>query len=243
VAIVSQISSAQGVKVAAKVFLSHVNPSTLLMDNYLTILPSFPLTDPYKSPSFINNFNAVNDPTLATIPSTALSITGSGAVVDWVFVELRQGVSGNTSVVATRAGVLLKNGIIVDVDVLSPLQFSNTPPGNYFITIRHRNHLGFRTNNAVALSSTATLLDFSNNSVALYGVSPLNTVNTSLSAMNGGDANADGSVDSSDAAIWEYQNGSFDDYWLSADCNLDGSIDGVDAAIIESNNGKYEELN
>jgi hypothetical protein len=60
--------------------------------------------------------------------------------------------------------------------------------------------------------------------------------------MNAGDANMDGSIDSSDSTVWELENGSFDDYLLNSDYNMDGSVDGTDSTLWEINNGKYQEL-
>jgi hypothetical protein len=60
--------------------------------------------------------------------------------------------------------------------------------------------------------------------------------------MNGGDATSDGSLDSTDSAVWEQQNGSFNDYLFNSDYNLDASVDSVDSAIWEVNNGKYQEI-
>jgi hypothetical protein len=245
-ALLSNLTFAQNVKLSAKTFIGFVNQSTLLMDNYLTTSSNFPLSDPYKSPPFLGSYNyfSVNDTTLATIPASALTATGSSAIVDWVFVQLRTTTASSFpgAIVSTRAGLLLRSGIIVDVDVLSPLQFSNTPPGNYFVTIRHRNHLGIRASSPIALSSIATVMDFTNNSIPLYGTNSHVIVNPTLSMMIGGDANADGSIDSMDLGAWESQNGNFDDYLLGADYNMDGAVDGADYAICEINNGKYAEL-
>ncbi len=225
--------------VRAKVFLSNVSTSTGTMNTYISTIPNFPLSDPYSSIAFNTFFTHVNNPTVATTTSTAIN---NNAIVDWVFLELRSGLSGSSIVDYTKAALLQNDGDIVDMDGISPVIFPNTPAGNYYVAIRHRNHLGFRTDSPIALSSTSTLLDFTNNSTSLYGITPLFSVSSTLTAMNGGDANRDGSIDSADSALWEAQNGSFDDYTLNADYNLDGSIDGIDSALWEMNNGKYQEL-
>ena len=53
---------------------------------------------------------------------------------------------------STRAAFVREDGLIVDVDGVSPVAFKGFAAGNYFITIRHRNHLGVR-------SATAQLID------------------------------------------------------------------------------------
>jgi hypothetical protein len=241
----SHLSVAQSVKLSAKVFLSNVNPTTMQMTKDLSMLSNFPLYDPYSSWAFSSKFTHVNNPTVATISPSVLANTGSNAVIDWIFVELRQAstTGSSTTVVSTKAGILRADGEIVDTDMISPLQFLNTPPGPYYVAVRHRNHLGFRTTDTVSLSSVPTLLNFTNNSVAVHGTTPLMVAYPSSAMMMvSGDANSDGSVDSMDDAIWEYQNGSYGDYNNNSDFNIDGSMDGIDSAIWELNNGKFEEL-
>ena len=128
-------------------------------------------------------------------------------------------------------------------DGSSPISFSSATADDYYIAVRHRNHLGFRTLNKFPFSNSAkTVLDFTNASVQLHGVTPLINIYPTLLAMNTGDSNADGSIDSGDSAIWETENGSFNIYTLRGDYNLDGSVDGIDSALWQLNNGKYEEL-
>jgi hypothetical protein len=227
--------------VKAKVFLNNINPNTLLMDNYVATLANFPLSDPYANGAFNGSFTHVNNSTIASINQNILAVTGNDAIVDWVFLELRTGISGSTSVAYTKAALLQADGDIVDMDGVSPVKFVGATPGNYYVTIRHRNSLGFRTNSTIALSGTATNLDFTSSS-ALYGATPLYQVSSNLFVMNAGDSNADGSIDAFDTILWEQQNGLFDDYSKNADYNLDGSVDAFDTIIWELNNGKFQEL-
>lgn len=233
------------VKLAAKVFLQEVSTTTLLMNDYIRTLSNFPLIDPYSVlGAFGANYIHVNNTSIDTIQTPVLAISGNNAVVDWVFVELRQTtLGGNTTVAYTQSGLLLRNGNIVDTDAISPLSIPNAPPGNYYITIRHRSHLGFRTANAFALSNTPTTLNFTNNSTLLFGSYPLIALSSNVYAMNGGDGNGDGSIDSFDTITWEVENGLFDDYSLNSDYNMDGSVDSFDSIIWELNNGKYQDLN
>ena len=60
--------------------------------------------------------------------SSVTAVTGSDAIVDWVFVELRNA-SGNT-VVDSRAALLQRDGDVVDVDGVSPLRFTQVDPGS-----------------------------------------------------------------------------------------------------------------
>ncbi len=207
------------------------------MSGDLTSLSNFPLSDPYAVPPLSARFAHVNNPVAAATTPTVLSGIGGNAIVDWVFLELRNGASGSSSVVYTKSALLQKDGDIVEMDGISPVKFTAAQSGNYYVAVRHRNHLGFRTASKYALSGLATALDFGSG-VALYGSTPLGLGNT----MIGGDANSDGSVDAVDSVEWGLQNGLFDDYNRNADYTMDGSVDSIDSITWELNNGKYEEL-
>ncbi len=225
----------------AKTYLASYDIGTGLMDDYVKTLPSFPNKDPYFT-TFNTNFTHVNNTIQDSTTATVLAATGNNAIVDWVFLELRTGLSGSTTIVRTKAALMQKDGDIVDMDGISPVAFANVPTGSYYVAVRHRNHLGFRTDAPIALSATTPAIDFTNNSIVLYGISPLASASATIKTMNGGDSTSDGSIDGTDSAVWELQNGSFDDYFMNADYNLDGSVDGTDSAIWELNNGKYQEL-
>ncbi|MFZ4543974.1 MAG: YHYH protein [Saprospiraceae bacterium] len=227
----------------SKVFLNHVNATSGKMGDDLKALTNFPVSDPYLGPAFNSKFVHYNNAnTSQQLNNSVLSVSGDNSIVDWVFVELRSGASNATSVLYTRSALLQSDGDVVDLDGVSPLGFSSAVSGDYYVAIRHRNHLGFRTANLITINANTPTLNFTNNSVALYGASPLRAISGNLSAMFGGDANADGSVDALDTVHWENQNGLFDDYQLNADGNLDGSIDAIDAIIWENSNGLFEEL-
>lgn len=74
-------------------------------------------------------------------PELVFSRTGNNAPVDWIYVELRDP-ADSTRVVAVRSGLVQRDGDVVDVDGVSPLTFNTVPAGNYYVVIRHRNHLG-----------------------------------------------------------------------------------------------------
>lgn len=240
--VISCTNTPNYVKVAMKAFLSHVDPNTQLMDNYISTLVNFPLSDPYAvSGAYYNTFVHVNNPTIATITPNILATTGPNAIVDWVFIELRKGIVSKP-IVRTIAALIQADGDIVATDGVSPLQIDNVGFNYYYIIVRHRNHLGFRTLNPILISSNPTTLNFTNNSVPLYGTFPNVAMTASIFAMVGGDENSDGSIDAWDTIEWAKYNGIFDDYSLNSDYNMDGSADALDSIIWELNNGKFQEL-
>ena len=68
---------------------------------------------------------------------------------------------------ATRAALLQRDGDVVDVDGVSSVQVA-VADGNYYVAVRHRNHLGVMTANPVALSGGTALIDFTGG-VGTYG--------------------------------------------------------------------------
>lgn len=228
-------------KVQIKAYLQSFDSQSNTMPIELKNIVNFPLNDPYSSASFNATFKHVNNPTVAATSQSVLNTTGADAIVDWIFLELRRGVAGLTNVVYTKAALLQADGDIVAVDGISPLEWSGIPQGDYYLTVRHRNHLGFRTLNKISINHETQVLNFTNGSIPLAGVSPLTNLGN-IRLMIGGDANKDGSIDSFDSILWEVQNGLFDDYSLNSDYNLDGSADSFDSILWELNNGLYQEL-
>jgi hypothetical protein len=226
----------------AKVFLTSLDTLTGLMNNYFASLASFPMTDPYSLSPFNSNFIHVNNSTIASTTPIALSNTGGNAIIDWIFIELRTGLSNATSVIYTKSALLQADGDIVDMDGISPLSLANVPAGNYYVALRHRYHLGIRTAQAVPLNHLSPLLNFTNNSLTLNGTNSVFKVSTNQYTLRSGDANADGSIDALDTILWENQNGLFDDFSLTADYNMDGSVDAFDSVLWELNNGQFQEL-
>ncbi|WP_051211171.1 hypothetical protein, partial [Runella zeae] len=111
---------------------------------------------PRKSP-----YVAWNPITAAdTITSnTVLTVSGQDAIVDWVFVELRDA-NDSTLVVDSRSGLVQRDGDIVEVDGVSPITFNTIVPANYFVSVRHRNHLGVMSQTALPLTQVVSTIDF-----------------------------------------------------------------------------------
>ncbi|WP_420572892.1 hemagglutinin protein [Kordia sp.] len=95
-----------------------------------------------------------------TVQSSVLAATGNNAIVDWIFVELRDAMT-NTTIVASQSALIQRDGDVVGIDGISDLKF-NIPSGNYYVAIKHRNHLGIMTASTVALSSSVEIVDFTN---------------------------------------------------------------------------------
>lgn len=220
------IADTKGVRLAPKVFLQgSYDPATDLMADGLRSLAVLPAAEPYTALGFAHQNGGGGEAVNPALWNT----TGNNAIVDWMMVELRSK-NAPATVLYTRAALVQRDGDVVEVDGTSPLYFSQAPPDQYYIALRHRNHLGFRTATAQALTATATAFNFANNSVSLYGTAPLRLLEPGTYGMYSGDANRDGSVNLTDrTAHWRLQNGAAFHYLnATADFNLDGTVNAVD---------------
>lgn len=89
--------------------------------------------------------------------SAVFSVNGPDAIVDWVFVELRN-IADSTEILATRSGLIQRDGNIVDLDGVSALEFPGIRFDSCYIVVRHRSHLGVMSEKV----STLVDLDFRN---------------------------------------------------------------------------------
>ncbi len=169
-----------------KVYLqgASLNPNTgeeSLMRDDLRIAAYIPTVTPYGDGLITNN--------------SVLSVTGTDAIVDWIWIELRDA-NSNTIVVDSRSALLQRDGDVVDVDGLSPLAF-NLSAGNYYVVIKHRNHLGIMSASTILLDNTSVAqIDFTNGSISTFGTNAQTTYGmpTNIRGMWAGDANVDGQV-------------------------------------------------
>jgi hypothetical protein len=140
------------------------NSSGGLMRDDLRAQGFIPALEPYTD---IAGFTHVGGGGDEMVSPSVLAVTGPDAIVDWVFVELRS-IAPGFPVLATQSALLQRDGDVVDVDGTSALSFDGVSDGNYFVALRHRNHLGIMTLAPQLLTSgTTTTVDF--RSVATFG--------------------------------------------------------------------------
>ncbi|MFD2574542.1 Ig-like domain-containing protein, partial [Spirosoma soli] len=149
------------ISVSPKVYLQGAlfGISGPLMRDDLRAAGYLPATHPYTA---LNPITPVG-----SMAASVTSVTGTDAIVDWVFVELRS-VTNASIVVDSRAALLQRDGDVVDVDGVSPVVFSQSLPGSYYVAVRHRNHLGVLSQAALPLSTTALVIDFRNPNTPAY---------------------------------------------------------------------------
>lgn len=213
-------SCANDLLLSAKIFLEGpYNSNTHLMNDDLRSLGMIPGTSPYTN-------------TTKTVSSSVLSLSGSNAIVDWVFIELRNALD-NTEVMHSRAALLQRDGDVVDVDGVSPVTFTEAEADDYYIVIRHRNHLGIMTSATQSLSDTPTIIDFTTSGIAVYGSNSRINLEAGVMGLYGADSDGSGSINASDrSATWNDRNQSG---YLDSDCNLDGYTNATDRGAAWNN--------
>jgi uncharacterized repeat protein (TIGR01451 family) len=123
-----------------------------LMRDDLRVKNLIPAKSPYVAWNPITQADTITS-------NTVLTVTGADAIVDWVFVELRDA-NDSTIVVDSRSALLQRDGDIVEVDGVSPITFNTVVPTDYFVAVRHRNHLGVMSKTAVPLTKVVSTIDF-----------------------------------------------------------------------------------
>jgi polysaccharide biosynthesis protein PslG len=167
-----------------------------------------PTTQPYNNIAF--NYAGIEQ--YATINSGTLN------AIDWVLIELRQDTDNNvtteTTLIKTKAVLLLEDGSLYDVaDNSAGVGFAVTPANNYYLRIKHRNHLPISTDTPFAVISAADVtMDLSTKPLKLGNVdnnSGINSVDRSkikqatdiLNTYGILDINMDGKVSAADRTV------------------------------------------
>jgi PKD repeat protein len=153
-------------KVAAdiRVFLGGPFDGSGLMHDSLRVAGSLPLVEPYT---------ALGYPHVGSGGETVLpglfAVVGPTAIVDWVMVELRDPVDPS-NVVHTATALVNRSGYVLDVEG-NPLLL-DVPQGQYYVAVRHRNHLGCMSAAQLSLSSAPTSIDFTQPTFPTFGIEP-----------------------------------------------------------------------
>ncbi len=188
------------------------NPGT--MNTYLGDNDLLPHSQPFNTAPW----NYTGTESVTTLPA---------GVVDWVLLELRTTPTGTA--VARRAAFLKSDGSIVDTDGTSPVTFNSVAAGDYYIIVRHRNHLAIMSAAPQTLSQASPLYDFTTAQAQAFGTNPMRDLGDGFFGMVSGDGEADGDVDAADKnLVWRPQNGTAWSYTKYGDYNLDGGIDALD---------------
>jgi len=210
-----------GVQVATKLLLQgSYNTGTGLMNDNLRALGFLPQNEPFTSLGFTHTGPGGGEATLSSI----FDVIGADAIIDWVFLELRDAALPST-VVATRAALLQSDGDVVDLDGVSAVLFPGVLDGSYYLSVKSRNHLGVMSSMTISLTSQPNVVyDFTQE--IGYGTNAQKTLPSGNFAFYEGDLTADGVINADDRSLaWNSRN---QIGYLSQDSNLDGNCDAAD---------------
>lgn len=133
-----------------------------LMRDDLRTSGLLPSTEPFTA----LGFQHVGPGAAEAMEPALLAVEGPDAVVDWIFVELRDAVNGDL-VVATANGLVRRNGTVVAPN--GGALFFEALPGDYRVAVRHCNHLGVMTGTAYTLTREGASVDLSSPLLPVFG--------------------------------------------------------------------------
>jgi len=148
-------------------------------------------------------------------------------VVDWVLVEIRE-TEGDVetataaTTVARKAGFILDNGYIVDLDGESDLLFPTSFEDNIYVVIWHRNHIRVMSSAALTQVGGVYTYDFTDDVTKAYG-SQQKEISAGVFGMYSGDVDNDGEVFAGDVGIFLNDYPTFGAY-VNSDLDLDGEV-------------------
>ena len=138
----------------------------------------------------------------------------------------------------------MKNdGTIVDMDGTNPVKFNGRPDGDYYIVIKHRNHLPIMSKNMESLNSISSLYDFTTGSEKFYGGNAAaKELEANIWGMIAGDGNGNGQVQNDDSEnIWKPDNGTSG--YKNSDYNMNGQVQNDDNEDYwKPNNGRGSQV-
>lgn len=170
-----------------------------------------PLSQPYNT----SPWNYIGTESVSSVPAN---------VVDWILLEIRSDL--NTPILY-KACFLKNDGSVVDLDGTSQIKLFDIADGNYYLVVRHRNHLSVMSSSAVNLSPSSAQYDFTNALTKAYGTDAMKELSPGVFGLFAGDGNASGTITSTDRNnVWRPQNGQ--NGYLMGDFNLSGSVTSTD---------------
>jgi hypothetical protein len=202
------------------------------MNTALNSAGYLPLSQPFN----VAPWNYAGAESVDSIPNTD--------VVDWVLLETRNADSAAGATIETItsrfAAFMLKDGSVVGLDGTSNLNFNTLNDTNNFIAVYHRNHLGILSSENLNYADGKYSYDFTTSAGQAYN-SGQKDIGNGVYGMYGGDANADGEVNSADKNVWRNQAGTAG--YKSADLNMNGQADNPDKnELIVPNNNLHSQI-
>ena len=208
--------------------------STGLMTDELRVLGVIPTTEPFTGYGMAHVGQGGGE----IVDPIVFDVTGNDAIIDWVFLELRDA-ADSSLVLSTRSALLQADGDVVDIDGIFPVQFCGLPEGNYYVAIRPRHHLATMTAFAIPLIRTViNVYDFRTGNTYVDNVNstPQKLMSDGNWALYEGDLSADFEINALDRSLaWNARNQTG---YLQEDSNMDGVCDAADRSQVWNNRNK-----
>jgi hypothetical protein len=158
-----------------------------------------PLSQPYSS-GMNTRFSHVSEggSEVTTLGVLAANAGTPDAIVDWIFIEVRDA-TDPTIVLQTKSALVQRDGDVVDALTGGVLQI-NAQASSFYISVKHRNHLGVMSGQALSPVAGTLTVDFTTMSAANTYNAPgyegveMVTLSNGQRALWGGNANLDGKV-------------------------------------------------
>jgi len=209
------------VSVNAKVFLQ--GPfNTGSMNTNLNSAGYLPTVQPYSNAPW--NYNGTEN-----VPDGFFESHSN--IVDWILIELRTG-TGSGTIVERKAGFITNTGVIVNIDGVSSLYFSE-PKGNYYIVIYHRNHIPIMTSAPTSLDYVSAQYDFTNSQTKAYGTNAMVNLGGGYFGAYTGDTDGSRTVNATDRSnTWNQRN---IQGYNGSDVDLSGTVNAADRSVVWNN--------
>jgi len=215
-----------GTPLSLKVFLEGAYDSNGLMKDDLRTAGILETTSPYVDGLTCNQ--------------SVFDVTGNDAIVDWVWIEIRDSVDLLT-VISSTSALLQSDGDVVDIDGISPVTI-DISSGNYNIMLSHRNHLGILSLNSINFDGSSKNIDFTNSSaLVIGGNNAISNLGSGKFGLFAGDFNGDGQIQNIDRNGVVPQRGLSG--YLDADIDMNGEVQNTDITVsLNPNLGKGEQF-
>ena len=176
-----------------------------------------PLNQPYNVSPWNINDNSV-------ITSIAANY------VDWILIQLRD---DSTNTRYSKAAILTDVGIVLNSDG-SPFSFSSISSGQYYIVIRHRNHLDIMSAGKVQIENNVKVdYNFTDSQSKAFGPDAMANLGNGKFAMFSGDGDVNGTVN-----VLDYRAVADNIYfagYAQGDLGMNGIINVLDYSFVIKN--------
>jgi len=204
------------------VIQSLLKTKVFLQGNYdnntsqMTVNTAFQQQLPTTQPFNRTPWNYAGNETISNIPAD---------MVDWVLIDILD--VNNYNLLSSQAALLLKDGRVVDPEwimdnTIQGVYVNNVVSGmDYFVVIRHRNHLAVMSSTAVIIPNTNSH-DFSQVANVMQGNTQVTAMADGNYALFAGDFNSDGIVNVQDFNGYGLEISNVNQY-MDSDFSLDAN--------------------